>query len=94
MKDEREAELKLALERPEDLEALLGVPMWVFHDRDDPHIELRHEQEPVERLQALGGDVRLTITETGRHYIHEPVLEQGALFEWFLAHRRGATTRD
>ncbi len=67
-----------------DLEAATTVPIWAFHDRFDPSIPLKKEEKPIKELREMGGNVKYTITETGRHYIHSDVFASGVLFNWFL----------
>ncbi len=61
---------------------LAGTPMWVFHDRNDPSIGLERESWAVQRVRDAGGRVRFTITETGRHYIHQSIYRDPALYAW------------
>jgi len=67
------------------VEVLRDVPVWAFHDRTDPSIPFRKHERPVERLQAAGGDVRFTVTDTGEHYIHEAAYSDGVLVEWLAS---------
>ena len=69
-----------------DVTPVVRVPVWAFHDRADPSIPLAQDAAPIERLKALGGDARLTITQTGRHYIHQEVFADPAVMRW-LAER-------
>lgn len=63
---------------------LRGLPVRVFHDRDDPSIPLRHDSWAVARLTKLGADVTLQTTHLGKHYIHEEIYRAAELFRWFL----------
>jgi predicted peptidase len=68
-----------------DVTPLVRIPVWAFHDRADPSIPLARDLAPIGRLQALGGTARLTITETGMHYIHPAVYADPVLLEWLHA---------
>jgi len=71
-----------------DLRALKTQAIWAFHDRFDEEIPLEKEESFIHQLQQAGYDVTYSITETGRHFIHESIYEDGKLFKWFLTHRR------
>jgi predicted esterase len=71
-----------------DVEALRNVPLWGFHDRYDPSIPLKKEEGAIRKLIEEWGDVQYTVTETGRHYIHEEIYAAGLLFDWFLENSR------
>jgi len=75
------------------VEVLRDVPVWAFHDRRDPSIPFRKHERPVMRLQAAGGDVQFTVTDTGEHYVHENAYADGALIQW-LASRKPEGARD
>ncbi len=70
-----------------DVERLRSTPVAAFHDARDPEIPIGKTSRWIDHIAALGGDATLEVTTTGRHLIHEPVFEEGALFDWFLSHR-------
>ena len=67
----------------ENIQALKDVPVWAFHDRYDPDISIDKEQGTIDRLKAAGFSVKYTISEMGKHYIHEGIFAENELFEWF-----------
>lgn len=69
----------------EDVEAIVDLPIWAFHDRRDPEIPIEREAPTIEKLRAAGAPVRYTVTDEGVHYLHEQAFGGGELFEWFLA---------
>jgi len=75
------------------VEVLRDVPVWAFHDRRDPSIPFRRHERPVVRLQAAGGDVQFTVTDTGEHYVHESAYADGVLVQW-LASQISEGTQD
>ena len=68
----------------ENIDAVVDLPIWAFHDKRDPSIPIKKEEGTIEKLEAAGSPVRYTVTDEGRHYIHTDVFESGGLFEWFL----------
>ena len=67
----------------ENVEALKGIPVWAFHDRYDPDISIDKEQGTIDRLRIAGVSVKYTVSEMGKHFIHEGIFKQNELFEWF-----------
>lgn len=63
---------------------LQSVPVFAFHDRHDPSIPFSLAESSIDKFQTQGGNGRLTVYETGRHYIQDLVFEDGELFDWFL----------
>jgi predicted peptidase len=68
----------------ENLQAIKNLPVWAFHDLNDPDIPISKEQDTIRRLQQINPNVTYTISETGEHYIHEDIYEDNQLFNWFL----------
>lgn len=64
-------------------EVLTGIPIWVFHDAEDPSIPVEKDRDFANAVEAAGGHVLFTTTHEGRHYIQEIVFSRGELFEWF-----------
>jgi predicted peptidase len=60
------------------------IPVWAFHDRYDTTIPIRFEESKVDRLIKAGGNVRYTVSETGRHEIWTGIYSKPDLFNWFL----------
>src|SRR5574344_567239 len=72
----------------ENVKALRNIPVWAFHDRNDPEIPISKEEDTIKRLQDDGNIVKYTVSETGKHYIHEDVYKKGDLFKWFLEYEK------
>jgi predicted peptidase len=67
---------------------LVGLPIWAFHNEDDPVVPVTGTTRMVEALQQLGADVRATIKPTGGHDSWTAAYDDPALYDWMLAQRR------
>jgi predicted peptidase len=68
--------------------ALKDIPVWAFHDKNDPTIAIKYEQGKVDRLEKAGVNIRYTITDTGRHDIWKNIYSNSDLFKWFLENEK------
>ncbi|HNX66861.1 MAG TPA: hypothetical protein PKH02_08260 [Bacteroidales bacterium] len=69
--------------------SIKNIPVWAFHDRYDTTIPIRFEENKVNRLIHAGGNVKYTVTETGRHEIWTDIFDKPDLFNWFLEYEKG-----
>ena len=69
--------------------AARSVPVWAFHGALDPVVPLLRSQEMTERLEACGGDVRLTVYPDAGHDSWTATYADPTVYEWLLSHRRG-----
>ena len=67
---------------------LTRVPIWAFHNTDDPAVPIDGTTAIVEELRRAGGDVRATINATGGHDAWSAAYDDPALYEWMLQQRR------
>ena len=70
-----------------------ALPTWVFHSADDPVIPVSESRIIVERLRALGADVRYTEYTDAGHGAWERAYADSAMWAWLFAQRRTRTTR-
>lgn len=73
---------------PEEAYKIQGIPVWMFHNRGDPIVDLEASQEMYDALANLGGNVVLTIYERFDHDAWTSTYREPALYEWFLTHTR------
>lgn len=69
------------------IKGLKDVPVWAFHGSDDESTPVGDSVDMVSRIEAAGGDARLTILPGKGHNIGE-VYDDQELYDWFLAHRK------
>jgi predicted peptidase len=79
-------------EERERIPRMKGVALWAFHGAKDPTMALSEAQTSIERLQAMGGNGKLTVYPEGEHEIWEQVYRYEPLFEWLLQQRRPANS--
>lgn len=79
---------------PATAEQLTGLPIWAFHNADDPVVPVAGTTGIVEAIAAAGGDVRATINETGGHDAWTAAYDDPELYAWLLRHRRQAVGND
>ncbi|NNK75962.1 MAG: prolyl oligopeptidase family serine peptidase [Maribacter sp.] len=64
------------------------MPIWVFHGDQDKSIPISESVTMVEKLRAMGYDVKFTIYEGVGHNSWENAYTDDALYSWFLEHRK------
>lgn len=69
-----------------DIAPLATRPVWAFHGAQDETVPLRESQRIVEAVQALGGDIRLTVYPEAGHDSWTETYANPALYAWLLAH--------
>ena len=67
---------------------LVGLPIWAFHNEDDPVVEVSGTTRLAEQLRNAGGTIKATINPTGGHDAWTAAYDDPALYEWMLAQRR------
>jgi predicted peptidase len=65
---------------------LKDVPVWAFHNRDDPVASFSDHQKLVSSVEACGGDVEFTIYNSNSHDAWSRTYSDPDLYEWFLTH--------
>lgn len=69
---------------PERAKALIHTPVWVFHGAQDNIVPIRESEKMVERLQAIGGDVKFTVYPDANHNSWTETYDNPELYEWML----------
>jgi len=73
---------------------LQNLPTWAFHgDRDDV-VSVRHTQDMVDALQALGAPIKHTLYPGCGHDSWTQTYENAEVIEWMLGQRRSERAAD
>ena len=70
------------------LDRIKDLPVWVIHGENDTVFPLVKAQQPVEALEAVGGNVQLTILEDHDHDTWTDTYSDPAFYDWLLEHQR------
>lgn len=65
------------------------LPIWTFHGSDDETIPVDESIRMVDRVNASGGNARLTICEGYTHDCWTDTYAREDVYAWLLSHRRG-----
>lgn len=72
---------------------LTDVPIWVFHNADDPSIPIYDVRETVNSIRGLGGNISLTETSSRsglqKHNCWTVAFTEYGLSDWLMAQRQG-----
>jgi predicted peptidase len=71
---------------PQRVGPLKETPVWVFHGAKDEIVPLSESEKMVEALQAIGGNVKLTVYPDADHDSWTETYENPKLYEWLLRH--------
>ncbi len=71
-----------------DFSKFKDLPVWAFHNQDDPIVPLAAGQEPVDAVTAVGGSAKFTVHETGEHKIQLQKNLTPEVLEWLFSHSR------
>ncbi len=63
---------------------LKAVPVWAFHNADDPTVDVKGSRNMVAALKACGGNVQYTENATGGHNAWDKAYANPALYTWML----------
>jgi predicted peptidase len=70
--------------------ALKSLGVWAFHGRRDPVVPVEESERMMEAMERAGcTDLKRTIYPEAEHDSWTETYEKPALYDWFLAHRRG-----
>ena len=64
----------------------------MFHGAKDEAVPIRYDQEMVDALKAIGGDVKFTIYPEAGHDCWTETYNNPELYEWLLLHKRKPRT--
>ena len=66
---------------------LVNVPIWAFHGAKDNVVLSRESEIMVERVNACGGQAKLTIYPENEHNAWSDTFSNPEVYEWLLSHK-------
>ena len=66
---------------------LKNLPVWAFHGAKDKTVAVEESQKMVDKVNAAGGNARLTVYPNNSHDAWTDAYSDPALYEWFLQHQ-------
>ncbi len=78
--------------KPEKLEKIKHLPIWIFHGAKDPTVPVKQSEEMNAALEALGANVKLTVYPEALHDSWTQTYANPALYDWLLSHNRKNNT--
>ncbi len=69
---------------------LQNLPVWAFHGGKDPTVLPEESEKMVAKVNAKGGNAKLTVFPENGHNAWDDTYSNPALFEWLLSHKKGA----
>ena len=66
---------------------LKNLPVWAFHGAKDSVVLVEESQKMVDKVNATGGNAKLTIYPENGHDAWTDTYSDPALYAWFLQHR-------
>ncbi len=73
---------------PTDAPLLQDIPIWAFHGAKDDVVPLRDDQDMVEAVKKVGGNIRFTIDPAAAHDSWTAAYARDDLYTWLLQHQR------
>lgn len=67
---------------------LADLPVWAFHGDIDSVVKTEESQKMVDKINAAGGNAKLTIYENCGHDAWSETYGNWEVFGWLLSHRR------
>lgn len=67
---------------------LKNVPVWAFHGAKDKTVLVEESQKMVDKVNACGGNARLTVYPNNSHDAWTDTYTNPQLYEWLLTHTR------
>lgn len=67
---------------------LASIPVWAFHNADDPVVPVSQTERMISALEEAGGRPRSTISPTGGHDAWTAAYDDPQLYDWLLRQRR------
>ncbi|SCC09999.1 hypothetical protein GA0116948_103244 [Chitinophaga costaii] len=70
------------------VKVLKNLPVWVFHNADDPTVSVWGDRLMVDALKNAGGNVKYTENATGGHDAWDKAYAMPELYTWLLAQKK------
>ncbi|MCO6046095.1 alpha/beta hydrolase-fold protein [Aeoliella sp. ICT_H6.2] len=74
---------------PQEVAALVDVPLWAFHGAKDPVVKLESTTNCIDALREAGGHPRLTVYPEAMHDSWTETYDNPMFYEWLLGERLG-----
>jgi predicted peptidase len=71
-----------------DFSKFKDLPVWAFHNRDDPVVPLAAGREPVDAAKAADGSPKFTIHESGEHKMQLEKNLTPEVLDWLFSQSR------
>jgi predicted peptidase len=68
-----------------------NMPIWALHNDGDFIVSSGNTKDMISKLEAAGAHPRSTIYPQGGHDCWDTAYDEGELFQWMLAQRRGGS---
>lgn len=72
----------------EGVPKLTTIPIWCWHNSGDWAVPSGGSKRMVEKINAAGGNARLTVPNAGGHDVWVAAYDHAPLYQWMLAQRR------
>jgi len=76
--------------KPANVCDLKDIPVWAFHNDNDPVFAINEHRQAVLALQSCGGDVEFTVYDSNTHDAWSRTYANPDLYSWFLQNERSA----
>ncbi len=73
------------------LKPLVKIPIWAFHNLEDPAVPIQYDRNTVGALKKAGGKTHLTETDAESINCWSTAFRDYYLLDWLLSQRRGQT---
>jgi pimeloyl-ACP methyl ester carboxylesterase len=70
------------------MESIRSLPVWAIRGANDTVIPPSMATRPVEALQKIGGDIRLSILPGHDHDVWTDTYSDQAFYDWLLQHTK------
>jgi predicted peptidase len=67
---------------------LSNVPIWAFHNDEDPRVSVEHSEQMVQAVNTAGGSAKLTVYEGSGHDAWTRAYTEPDLQGWLLAQHK------
>ncbi len=72
----------------QDMGSIRQLPVWAIHGAEDVTVPLDRAEEPVEALQAVGGNIRFTVLQGHDHDVWTDTYSDPAFYDWLLQYQK------
>lgn len=73
---------------PEQAEAYVGIPTWVFHGAKDTTVPISNSEKMVDAIKAAGGDPKFTVYPEAGHDSWTATYDNPEFYEWLFKQKK------